>query len=147
MYRNSNLYICSPMKIWRNFSQKYVTLAKLLPNLPNNRYTWGYITYKFDLLSCRKMSIFYIRPFNLQPEKWFWGCHLKFFWVWSWKKKSLRTFISFQGGHLSFFSDLWARLLSSVWFFFEGIILSKNIFPLSWFPLKREKPFDLRQDF
>ena len=88
MYRNSNLYICSPMKIWRNFSQKYVTLAKLLPNLPNNRYTWGYITYKFDLLSCRKMSIFYIRPFNLQPEKWFWGCHLKFFWVWSWKKKS-----------------------------------------------------------
>ena len=103
MYRNSNLYICSPMKIWRNFSQKYVTLAKLLPNLPNNRYTWGYITYKFDLLSCRKMSIFYIRPFNLQPEKWFWGCHLKFFWVWSWKKKVWEPLFPFRVATWVFF--------------------------------------------
>ena len=25
------------------------------------------------------------RPFNLHPEKWFWGCHMRFSRAWTWK--------------------------------------------------------------
>ena len=97
---------------WKLYNTKKSKICKKSSDNIFNKLQAGQscgILFQYQLQS-PKLSI----PFNLHPEKWFWGCHLRFFRAWTWKNIGYQPTRFFEG--------------AGIWFFFLIYLMKPSFF-------------------